>query len=83
MKYCGFIEDATVHGLKNPTAKVDANYNQVDKKAKTAGIWTESDWQKKNDIRVSPIGKGKDKAPGDYHFNRPEDSFKKTQQSPD
>ena len=83
MKYCGFIEDATAHGLKNPTSKADANYNQVDKKAKTAGIWAESEWQKKSDIRVSPIGKGKDKAPGDYHFNRPEDSFKKTQQSPD
>lgn len=64
--------------MQNPKSKVDPNYTRVDKKAKTAGIWAESDWQKKNDIRVSPIAKGKDKAPGDYHFNRPEDSFKKT-----
>lgn len=42
-------------------------------------VWAESEWQKKNEDRVSPIQKGgKPPAPGDYHFNRPEDSFKKS-----
>ena len=44
VKFCGFIEDAVVHSQANPKSKGDNNYNQIDKKAKTAKIWAESDW---------------------------------------
>lgn len=82
-KFCGFIEDAVVHSQQNPKSKVDINYRQVDKKNKAAVMWAESEKQKQDGGgRVSPIPKIKTPAPGDFAFNKPEDSFKKSQLSP-
>ena len=82
-KFCSFIDEAVLHSSQNPKSKVDNNYNRVDKKARTAVIWGESEQQKKVGARVSPIQKAKGVAPGDFHFAKPEDAFKKTQLPPE
>lgn len=82
-KFCGFIDEAVLHSSQNPKSKVDVNYRRVDKKTRTAVIWGESEQQKKAGARVSAIQKAKGPAPGDFHFSKPEEAFRKTQLAPD
>lgn len=55
----------------------------MDKKGKTAVVWPESEMQKKQGARVTPIQKVKTPAPGDFHFSKPEEAYKKTQLPPE
>jgi hypothetical protein len=82
-KVCGFIADAQRHCQGIPTTKADTNYKQVEKKHRMAVMWPESERQKKNGGRLSPAPKAKSPAPGDFHFNKPEESYKNTQLKPE
>lgn len=45
-KYCGFIDDAKVQGAVAPGSKYNKSYSVLDKKAKTAVMWKESEKEK-------------------------------------
>ena len=46
-------------------------------------MWPESEWQKKNGGRLVGLVKAKTPAPGDFHFQKPEDAYKSTQLPPE
>ena len=64
-KICGFIEQAKWEGMKTPGAKYDKNYIITDLNPRTARIWKEGEYDKKQ-ARIIKIGKDKSVSPDTY-----------------